>query len=224
MSCQYRYRPSPPLPAAREALLICLHCPYFTPSSPLMPTCRWLGHLSTHSLVDADNAIQYSVDRNRAKGPQRVYLPAEADRGPAAFWTWLERFGGGGPFGVATMARPIDPSRPGVPRRVLLDRFDQHTRHCKPCRDAHTVFSVAAKAAGLLAAALAVASVAIAAVTLAAAGGASSLPKATLAGLLMLVAGTGVAALVHRALAHMVQQFVFVDYDKLHPSKLPAPL
>ena len=181
---------------------------------------RWLGHLSTHSLVDADNAIQYSVDRNRAKGPQRVFLPAEADRGPAAFWTWLERFGGGGPFGVSTMARPIDPSQPGVTRRVLLDRFDQHTRHCKPCRDAHAVFSVAAKAAWLLAAALAVAAVAIAAVALA---GSASFPKAGLAGLPMLAAGAGLAALLHRALAHTVQLFVFVDYDKHHPSKLPSP-
>ena len=67
---------------------------------------------------------------------------------------------------------------------------------------------------------VAVATIAISAVALA---GSASFPKPGLAGLPILAAGAGLAALLHRALAHIVQLFVFVDYDKHHPSKLPSP-
>lgn len=56
-----------------------------------------------------------------------MYLPAAADRGVAACWAWLEKYGGGGPPGCK-LDKPIDLSQPEVPRRVLLERFDQHTK------------------------------------------------------------------------------------------------
>ena len=170
--------------------------------------------------------FRYSVDRNRAKarGAQRVYLPAEADRGPAAFWAWLDKYGGGGPPGISTMTRPIDPSGPALPRRLILDRFEQHTKHCKDCREAHAAFGTAAKVAALAAVAMGVVAVATAGVavalgTVAASGFAAS--ELQRLGVISAgsAAGATLAVLLNRLFAHIVQSFVFVDYDKAHPSK-----
>lgn len=167
------------------------------------------------------------MDRNRAKaqGSQRVYLPAEADRGPAAFWAWLDKYGGGGPPGVSTMTRPIDPSGPALPRRLILDRFEQHTKHCKDCREAHAAFGTAEKVTALAALALGIAAVASAgvAVTLGTAVVTSVVSTSEIQRLGFisagLAAGAALSVLLNRLFAHIVQSFVFVDYDKAHPSK-----
>lgn len=117
----------------------------------------------THRHPPARLALQYGVDRNRAllaasSSGQKVYMPAETDRTVTAFWTWLQRYGGGGPP-VSTLQRPIDPTY-SVSRRVLLDRYSQHTVLCKDCSAAHKMLSALAVGAALLAAAAAVAALA----------------------------------------------------------------
>lgn len=121
---------------------------------------------------------------------------------------------------------------PSVPRdrRQLLDRYSQHTVHCKSCRTAHQQASTAHKIAGLLA--LLTGSAALVMATLAAAGAVLVTPGVTAAGA---VGGVGsswglagvlaVAAAVlggtYVALGQLVAKFVFVDYDIQHVGKKP---
>jgi pheophorbide a oxygenase len=187
----------------------------FSPLSIIF-ACKWIAHLMTCDLTDADNVIQYGVDLNRAKGKGRqVYLPSDADRGVAAFWTWLERFAGGGPP-VSTLSSPIDPNVP-VPRRILLDRYHQHTIHCKSCTGAMKGFERACALFGLIACGLFVASISSLTFGISSAVGL----KATLASAspLILAALSLVSALIASFCSSMVQKFVFVDYDKDHVSK-----
>lgn len=129
-------------------------------------------------------------------------------------------------------------------RRQLLDRFAQHTQHCKACRTAYGHASTALRVTGILAlisasAALVMAGlaasgsvlVAQAAATAAAGAAAPALVGAAsaqvaassswgLAGVMVVVAGLLGGAYV--ALRQLVQKFVFVDYDKHHCGKQPS--
>jgi hypothetical protein len=122
-----------------------------------------------------------------------------------------------------------------LPRRQLLDRFSQHTAHCKSCRTAFQQATAAHKAAGVLA--LLTGSAALVMLTLAAAGavivspGTSAAAAAVggqvsvgsswgLAGVLGLLAG--LMGGVYVQLGRLVEKFVFVDYDIDHVGKRPA--
>lgn len=176
---------------------------------------RWIAHLMTHALVDADNVIQSSVDYNRAKGKGKmVYLPADADRGVAALWTWLDRFAGGGPS-ISTLSSPIDPDI-AVPRRVLLDRYNQHTIHCKSCLGAMKGFKVARMMFALIASGLFVASVSSLTINLTLSG----IKAISSNGPMVLAALSLASALVAKFCSDVVQKFIFVDYDKNHVSKM----
>jgi hypothetical protein len=70
------------------------------------------------------------------------YMPTAADSLVGAARDWLESEGGGGPFGslrdsaspaaAAAATALFAPAKEG--RRQMLDRYSQHTAHCKPCR------------------------------------------------------------------------------------------
>eukprot|EP00775_Hariotina_reticulata_P012888 gene12888-13014_t len=217
----------------------------------LRPT--WRSHLASHVLLDADIVTQYGVDVNRALD-DRVYMPAAADAGPNAFLKWLREYGEGGPP-VAKLHNPF--MLPGnillaadnchsitsddrtaastqpmslhvVNRQALLDRFKQHTRHCKACltayRNARLAAMVAASASAVSAAA------ALAAVALLAAGWQPAAAAVTVTGCAhycqaaltvpcVLAAFAAVTAALYVWLRRLVQQFVFVDYDADHVSK-----
>lgn len=62
-------------------------------------------------------------------------LRAKADLYTSLFRDWKDRHGGGGPFGPFR----LDPGTPeGAPisREDILDRYQQHTRHCSACTGA----------------------------------------------------------------------------------------
>ncbi len=197
---------------------------------------RWVAHLSTHFLVDADNVTQYSVDKNRSKGLGRqVFLPAESDRGVAAFWTWLDKYGGGGPPN-SLLSRPIDPSAPPPLRRVLLDRYEQHTKHCKSCLGAMKGFQTAYNLFFLVACVMAVSAVSlftIAAVVSSPSGLPHAYAQLTISSLgstvtqmsstswlaSVLAACSALSFVLCRFCSGMVQKFLFVGYDKHHKSK-----
>ena len=123
-------------------------------------------------------------------------------------------------------------------RRQLLDRFNQHTKHCKACRTAHQQASAAHRLAGVLA--LIAGSAALVMVTLAAAGavlmppGAAAVAAAGGLSAAQVAAGSswglagGLAVLAavlggaYVALGKLVEKFVFVDYDIAHVGKRPA--
>lgn len=59
------------------------------------------------------------------------FLPTRADALVAAFKNWLDKAGGGGPFGPLHKAASYSPLV--TDHRVLLNRYEQHTKHCQEC-------------------------------------------------------------------------------------------
>jgi hypothetical protein len=102
---------------------------------------------------------------------RKAYFMATAeDVGIATVRQWLERVGGGGPFGGAPLPPRI------ASRRVLLDRWAQHAAHCATCRAAACAASAAAR--GLSAGAGVAAAAAAAGLVIAGSGDAASLAQA----------------------------------------------
>lgn len=54
------------------------------------------------------------------------FMPAQADRMVLEFRRWLDKRGAGGPT-------PGDPGPFQDDRSALLDRYEQHTKHCPSC-------------------------------------------------------------------------------------------
>uniref|UniRef100_A0A383V820 Rieske domain-containing protein n=1 Tax=Tetradesmus obliquus TaxID=3088 RepID=A0A383V820_TETOB len=184
----------------------------------------WAWHMFSHLLVDADLAMQRSVDINRSRD-DRVYMPAAADAGPAAYMRWLKEYGSGGPP-VAKLASPYMGADPAQPRsrQQLLDRFDSHTQQCKACRTAYQRLQVARQVAAVVALLAGGAAVAAAALLASGVVGSSSSSGGVLgrgvAVVLGLWAAGGLAGGLWAAFGRILQSFVFVDYDKHHPSKM----
>ncbi|CAL5224847.1 g7603 [Coccomyxa viridis] len=166
-----------------------------------LPT--WLDHQTRSAVFDGDNVFLHGADRiahdleesTGSKWKGAYFMPAQADRTVTEFRRWLDKRGQGGPT----------PGHPGPileDRRVLLDRYEQHVKHCNACQKAMSVFK-----------ALRVAAVVVAAAALLTAsglvgGGArlSSLP----------VVALGIVALACCAawqkLSGQVEKFYFTDY------------
>lgn len=118
-----------------------------------------------------------------------------------------------------------------LPRRQLLDRFNQHTKHCKACRTAYERATAARKIAGVLA--LLVGSAALGVLALTAAGAAVVTPAASTGAAGAGVAmgwGSGAAMAVlaalmggaYAALGRLLQSFLFIDFDNHHVGKRPG--
>jgi hypothetical protein len=119
-----------------------------------------------------------------------------------------------------------------VPRQQLLDRFNQHTKHCKACRTAYHQATAAHRIAGLLA--LLTGSAALAMLALAAAGAVLTTPGATAAGGTVggqvaswgpggvMTAVAVVLGAAYAALGRLVRSFVFIDHDANHVGKRSA--
>jgi hypothetical protein len=187
----------------------------------------WLDHiLFRHPVLDGDSVFlhwqeQYLVEKDRqaeedeekdeksstAAWRNNYYMPSRADLLVASFKNWLDKAGKGGPWGPLHKAR-------GYPalvtdHRVLLNRYEQHTKNCTACKNAlkwiERFISVAA----------AVAAVGFGAAIAATVQGAAQLGIKAVA--TSSVAGGAVvgflAALVWRWLSVLRQKFYFVDYD-----------
>lgn len=96
-----------------------------------------------------------------------------------------------------------------VPRRVLLDRFEQHTSKCRACKTALERTALLLKVSQLAALALFTAAIS------------SLVSFGVTAQTVGLVAATAAVAGVQWLAAAVMQQFLFVDYDRHHKSKLP---
>ncbi|MEB3300972.1 MAG: Rieske 2Fe-2S domain-containing protein [Cyanobacteriota bacterium] len=120
---------------------------------------RWWDHLTNRNeVLDGDllmlDRIERELARRRAAGEpadwRHAYrLPTAADRMVIAFHHWLERYGAppwqtllpGGTVSAAEGMAAVIPalkSPEELPAReeMLLDRYQQHTRHCASCRGA----------------------------------------------------------------------------------------
>ena len=188
----------------------------------------WLDHtVFRHPVLDGDNVFlhfqeQFLVDKAKkeeaagtATGTaaasnawrKSYFMPGRADALVASFKNWLDKAGGGGPFGPLHKA----PNYPSLvtDHRVLLNRYEQHTKNCTACKKALTwverfrSFSAALAAVGMGAAVAAFVQ------------GAPALGIKALA--TRAVASGGIvallSALVWRWLNQLEQKFYFVDYD-----------
>lgn len=87
-----------------------------------------------HPLISVQHNFPPSAHPPRAHCPCQVcYMPAQADTFVVTFNRWLQRFGGGGPFGAAD-AGFVEALGPRLSREALLDRYSQHTANCATCQ------------------------------------------------------------------------------------------
>jgi len=132
---------------------------------------------------------------------------------------WLDKFGSALPV-LPKSAADIPPL---LPREVVFDRYNQHTKNCPHCSAALRRATVAAGALGVLAvvAAATVVVAAVGATALAAGGSAAAGPLAgasaglKAAGFKLAAGGAGVAVvagLLVEGLLRFRQLFIFQDY------------
>jgi phenylpropionate dioxygenase-like ring-hydroxylating dioxygenase large terminal subunit len=188
----------------------------------------WMDHiLFRHPVLDGDNVFlhyqeQFLVEKDRqaeekesstsssstmAAWRKNYYMPARADLLVAAFKNWLDTAGKEGPWGPLHKARGYPPLV--TDHRVLLNRYEQHTKNCTACKKALTWIerfrSVAAAVAAVGFGAAISATVQGAAQLGIKAVATSSVAGGAVVGLL--------AALAWRWLSILRQKFYFVDYD-----------
>lgn len=179
----------------------------------------WLSHLGTFLLMEDDQIFLHlgetTVMEERARGralSQAAYMPSRADTYVIALHTWVDRFGGGGPFGPATQ-RLLSDMGPRQGRTQLLDRYESHTMHCATCQKGLRQVRAAKAAAATTGGACAAFGVLCMAVGLAAAGSpalpaAAAAAVAAPAGAPAAAALAGVAAAVGGALVSTGQAIV----------------
>ncbi|EFJ51773.1 hypothetical protein VOLCADRAFT_87282 [Volvox carteri f. nagariensis] len=100
----------------------------------------WWSHVSSHVLLEDDQIFLHlgeeELARRRAAGlthSQVCYMPSQADTYVIAFNRWIQKYGGGGPFG-GTDAGFVEALGARLSRKELLDRYSQHTENCATCQ------------------------------------------------------------------------------------------
>lgn len=165
----------------------------------------WMLHAVQHNhILDGDDLfVAQAAKRLYKTGAlsswrRRYFMPSSVDAGVTAWRTWLDRHGRACPALPAHEGDTLD-----LPKSVVFDRLNQHTRHCSHCRAAlanmtaamWALAAVAAAAAGALVAGVAAAGVPLASKFAAAAAGVA------------LVAGFAAAGL-----ARFRQLFIYYEY------------
>jgi len=136
---------------------------------------------------------------------KHYYMPTRADTLVAAFKNWLDVVGGGGPYGPLYQA-------PGYPplqhdHKVLLNRYEQHTKSCKACSGA-LKWVERWRAVTAVVSAVGFAVAVVAGVQVWGAGGGAAAVRPLAGGVLVGLVG----ALVTYWLSKTREAFYFVDY------------
>mmetsp|Transcript_48018 Transcript_48018/g.121167 ORF Transcript_48018/g.121167 Transcript_48018/m.121167 type:complete len:553 (+) Transcript_48018:475-2133(+) len=178
---------------------------------------RWVQHLPRMEVLAGDGIFLHAQERElrrlqpASEWNKQFYMPAMSDTGVVAFRRWYH-----GLAGEVGYAPGVSPELPPLvtDRRVLNDRWGQHSKHCPSCRGAHRTMGKLQVAAGILAAVLLLA----AAAALGAGPGAGSVtlfkwtaPAAAVKGC-ALAAGAALSALSIHLLGRLRQKLVFMDY------------
>lgn len=106
----------------------------------------WAIHLLSNRFLDSDMAFLHYQERKLRNKPNSAetwsnayYMPGESDRSIGAWRQWLAK----------EEARCVDPEveLPPSPlsREELLNRWEQHTTHCRHCREAFSNLEVVQK-------------------------------------------------------------------------------
>lgn len=99
---------------------------------------EWIEHQRILRVLDSDTVFLAGQERERMQLDPAVakevdkayYMPTPADGSVRALRKWIARFGG-----PRWMAKGLQPPVE-TDRRVLLDRYESHTKTCKVCRGA----------------------------------------------------------------------------------------
>lgn len=103
----------------------------------------FLGHLGNNDVLDDDVSFLHMQEEQLVKrgggGEAPIgkvyYMPGASDAYVAGFRGWVQRFGGGGPFGPQDQ-RWLQAAGPRLPLPALLDHYHSHTEKCAVCRTA----------------------------------------------------------------------------------------
>ncbi|KAI8471234.1 MAG: hypothetical protein J3K34DRAFT_237978 [Monoraphidium minutum] len=211
-----------------------------------LSTPEWLAHLIFMVAGDGDIVLlkeQEELLPRVERGWRAFYMPTKADTMVSLWRQWLDRYASSPSSNPYMLAPPGEQAAPSpMAREQLLDRFNQHVRHCPSCKGAMRNFQVATWAAaagavlcaqlallsalGLLGSAAAAAPAAASAPAAAAVTGVLAWASPLLAwasGLLAsvpahiaravgLAAAAAALAAAARFCADMRQSFVFKDY------------
>ena len=105
-------------------------------------TPRWWEHLKVrNSVLDGDMIVLHQQEaflqqKQEPNAWKTAYkLPASSDRLVIEFRKWFDKYCGGQlPWSEVGITAPI--TKINEDRKVLLDRYHQHTQHCESCRQA----------------------------------------------------------------------------------------
>ena len=99
---------------------------------------RWWDHLQNRNAVlDGDMVLLHQQESllQNANWKTAYKMPTSADRLVIEFRNWFDRYCDS-KLPWSEVGITPSPSNIEIPRRVLLDRYHQHTQHCSSCRQA----------------------------------------------------------------------------------------
>lgn len=102
----------------------------------------FFGHLGNLDVLDDDNIFLHLQEReivanNISEKPvgQVFYMPGASDSYVTSFRTWLNKIGGGGPFGPQDK-KWLERAGPRLPPHQLLEHYHSHVEKCTICQKA----------------------------------------------------------------------------------------
>jgi phenylpropionate dioxygenase-like ring-hydroxylating dioxygenase large terminal subunit len=101
------------------------------PATFIKLTPQWFSHLGQNAILEDDQIFLHAQERyleQLGDIGKAFYLPTKADRFVFEYRQWLTQFGAD-PF-------PGQALPPKLPSKVLLDRYESHTKHCRSCHGA----------------------------------------------------------------------------------------
>ncbi|MGG6238727.1 Rieske 2Fe-2S domain-containing protein [Nodosilinea sp. AN01ver1] len=103
------------------------------PSFFIKRTPRWWSHIGNNGVLEDDQIFLHIQERELEKAgekpyAQTCYLPTQADKYVLQFRKWVSDYKAD-PFPGQVLSREL-------PKDVLLDRYNSHTRHCGSCAPA----------------------------------------------------------------------------------------
>jgi pheophorbide a oxygenase len=116
---------------------------------------RWYEHWSSNKVYDGDMIVLQGQEKAFGAGgnfaetsknyTKLTFTPTQADRFVLAFRNWLRKHGKNQPewFPEVDQSQPLPSTVLG--KRVMLDRYEQHTLKCASCRKAQENFQLAQK-------------------------------------------------------------------------------
>jgi phenylpropionate dioxygenase-like ring-hydroxylating dioxygenase large terminal subunit len=111
----------------------------------------WMDHMTRNKVFDSDGYLLYLQEKELAYGSKKdwkdkFHMPTSADTLVIAFRKWIDKFTDAGPYGstVAGAGHPLATlsQKTVYSKREVLDRYEQHTKHCRFCSTALRNFKV----------------------------------------------------------------------------------